>query len=222
MQERSTPERSVFGILRWIRRLYEWVEQLAAGRHAVWALFLLAAAESIVFPIPVDVLLIALCVGRPKRSFYFAAVCTVGSVLGALGGYALGFWMWYEGGGTVPVEFSSLAHFFFQTIPGFTVERFEQVQQLYNRYDFWAIFAAGFTPLPYKLFTVTAGVFQLHLATFLLASVFSRAARFFLVGGLFFAFGRPIKSFVDRYLEALAITFTLLLIGGFLAVEYVL
>lgn len=222
MQERSTSERSPLSILRWIRRLYEWVEQLAGSRHAVWALFLLAAAESVVFPIPVDVLLIALCVGRPKRSFYFAAVCTVGSVLGALGGYALGFWMWYEGGGAVPPEFSELALFFFQTVPGFTVERFNHVQLLYNQYDFWAIFAAGFTPLPYKLFTVTAGVFQLNLATFLIASVISRAARFFLVGGLFFAFGRTIKTFVDRYLELLAVGFMLLLIGGFVAVEYLL
>ena len=221
MQERSTSERSGAGVSNWIRRLYAWVEQLADKPHAVRALFLLAAAESIVFPIPVDVLLIALCVGRPKRSFYFAAVCTVGSVLGALGGYALGFWMWYEGG-PAAAEFSELAHFFFQTIPGFTVERFQHVQQLYNQYDFWAIFAAGFTPLPYKLFTVTAGVFQLNVVTFALASLVSRAARFFLVGGLFFAFGRPIKSFIDRYLELLAVGFTVLLIGGFLAVEYLL
>ncbi len=221
MPERSTSERSYLGVSGWIRGLYEWVEQLADNRHAVRALFLLAVAESIFFPIPVDVLLIALCVGLPKRSFYFAAVCTAGSVLGALGGYALGFWMWYETG-TGASEFSQLAQFFFTTIPGFTVEQFQHVQQLYNQYDFWAIFAAGFTPLPYKLFTVTAGVFQLNIVTFLLASVVSRAARFFLVGGLFYAFGRPIKSFIDRYLELLAIAFTVLLVGGFLAVEYLL
>lgn len=221
MKERSAPERAYTGVLGWIRRLYEWVEDLAGKRHAVRALFLLAAAESIVFPIPADVLLIALCVGRPKRSFYFAAVCTLGSVLGAIVGYSLGYWMWYEGGGGA-VEFSAVAEFFFRVIPGFTVEQFENVRQLYNQYDFWAIFAAGFTPLPYKLFTVTAGVFQLNIATFLLASLVSRAARFFLVGGLFFVFGRTIKSFVDRYLEPLAVAFTILLIGGFVAVKYLL
>lgn len=213
----------------WMRRLYDWTEHLAESRYSLYVLVLVAAAESIVFPIPVDVLLVALCVGRPRRSLLFAGLCTVGSVAGAVGGYAIGYWMWYAGGAAAggagaalasSPEFSGLARFFFETVPGFTEERFFRVQELYRQYEFWAIFAAGFTPLPYKVFTVTAGVFNLPVYTFLLASLLSRAARFFLVGGLFRWFGAPIKSFVDRYLEALSVTFLVLLVGGFLVLKY--
>lgn len=214
----------------WIRRLYDWTEDLADSRYSLYLLVAIAAAESIIFPIPADVLLIALCVGRPKKSLLFAGLCTIGSVGGAIGGYAIGHWMWYAAGGAAgagtamggAAEFSALAQFFFDTVPGFTEERFFRVQDLYRRYEFWAIFTAGFTPLPYKVFTVTAGVFALPVHTFLLASLLSRAGRFFLVGGLFRWFGPQIKIFVDRYLEVLSVVFVILLVGGFVVLKYLL
>lgn len=201
-----------------MRRLQAWVEGLADGAHAAWTLFIMAVAESIFFPIPVDVLLIALCVSLPPKSFRFAAICTVGSVLGGFFGYQIGSFLWYDGAG----QFSRLAVFFLDVIPGFTESTFEAVQGLYREYDFVAVFAAGFTPLPYKVFTVTAGVFDISLPVFLLASVASRAARFFLVGALFYYFGAPIKRFIDQYLEMLSIAFLLLLIAGFVLLKYVL
>ena len=225
------------GLFGWVRWLYDWTEDLARSRYSLYLLVIVAAAESIFFPIPVDVLLIALCVGRPRRSLFFAGLCTIGSVAGAVGGYAIGYWMWYATGtaaaaagaagsaaahGAATPEFSSIAQFFFETVPGFSEERFFRVQELYRQYEFWAIFTAGFTPLPYKVFTVTAGVFSLPLHTFLIASLLSRAGRFFLVGGLFMAFGARIKSFVDRYLEALSVAFVVLLIGGFVVLKYIL
>lgn len=207
------------GIFGLMRRLQAWVEGLAGKPYAVPALFALAAAESIFFPIPVDVLLIAICVSRPASSLRYATICTIGSVLGGIVGFGIGWWLWYESGGP---GFSGLAHFFFDTVPGFTVESFGKVQQLYQDYDFLAIFAAGFTPLPYKVFTITAGVFKLSFPVFLLASVLSRGARFFLVAALFYFFGEPIKRFIDKYLEILSVAFLVLLIGGFVVLKYVL
>lgn len=178
----------------------------------------MAVAEAIFFPIPVDALLIAICVSRPASSFRFALICTIGSVLGGLVGYGVGSWLWYDLG---TGEFSSLANFFFNVIPGFTHHAFDRVQQLYQEYDFLAIFAAGFTPLPYKVFTITAGVFKIDVPVFVLASILSRAGRFFLVGGLFYFFGEPIRRFIDKYLEALSVGFLVLLIGGFIVLKYV-
>ncbi len=213
--------RSYSGPAGWLYWLKDWVEGLAAKRHAVALLFVLAAAESVFFPIPVDVLLIALCVSLPRRSFWFAAVCTAGSVLGAFGGYAIGYFLWYHGAGDAQT-YSGLAQFFYDHVPGFTEANFEAVAAKYRELGFWAIFAGGFTPLPYKLFTITAGIVQLNLATFFLASLVSRAARFFLVGALFFFFGRPIKAFIDRYLGWLTIAFVVLLVGGFVLLKYAL
>jgi len=207
------------GPFGFVRRIQAWVEHLAEKPYAVPALFGMAVAESIFFPIPVDALLIAICVSRPKLSFRYAAITTIGSVIGGIVGFGLGAWLWYESGTDT---FSGWALFFFDTIPGFSEEAFAKVQSLYREYDFLAIFAAGFTPLPYKVFTIAAGVFKISFPVFVLASVASRAGRFFLVGGLFYFFGESIKQFIDRYLEPLAIAFLLLLIAGFLALKYLM
>jgi len=200
----------------------DWVEGLAEKRSAVGILFGLAFIESIFFPIPVDVLLIALCVSASTRSDWSAAVCTAGSVLGAFGGYAVGYWLWYEANGTDVQAYSGLATFFFDNIPGFTEANFEAVASKYRELGFWAIFTGGFTPLPYKVFTISAGLVQLNLVTFFVASAISRGLRFFLVATLFYLFGKPIKAFIDKYLGWLTIAFVILLIGGFFALEYVL
>lgn len=214
-----TPPKAYKGPFGWLYRMKDWVEGFAAKRHAKTALFLIAAAESIFFPIPVDALLIALCVSYPLRSYAFALICTLGSLAGAGVGYALGFFLWYEVTAAGP-QFSAFAQFFFNNIPGFTTAVFERVGQMYRDYDFWAIFIAGFTPLPYKVFTISAGVFQLNLPMFFLASAISRAARFFLVASLFYFFGVPIKAFIDKYLGWLTILFVVLLAGGFVLLRY--
>lgn len=216
-----TPERRYTGPAGWLYRLKDWMEGLAKKRHAVTFLFILAVCESIFFPIPVDVLLIALCVLLPARSFWFATVCTVGSVLGAFGGYAIGHWLWYTGPPGAE-SFSALAAFFFNHVPGFTETAFEALREKYLAYDFWIVFTGGFTPLPFKLFTISAGVFNLSLPGFILASIVSRGGRFFLVAALFHFFGAPIKAFIDRYLGWLTIAFVILLVGGFVALKYVL
>jgi membrane protein YqaA with SNARE-associated domain len=115
-----------------------------------------------------------------------------------------------------------LQDWFFAYVPGVDAAAFARVQGLYDRYDFWAVFLAGLTPIPYKVFTLSAGVFSVNFGVFVLASVLSRGLRFFLVAGLIYRFGRPIASFIDRYFDLLAVAFGVLLVAGFLVIEFVL
>lgn len=199
-----------------IKRLYDWMLSWGDSRWGALALFLFAFAESSFFPIPPDVLLIALCLGAVKRSFRFAAICTAGSILGAMLGYSIGFFAWQTTAG----EYTALAEFFFAHV--FSVEAFEKVGGLYDQYNFWIVFTAGFTPLPYKIFTISGGLFHINLPMFVLASIISRGLRFFLIGGLIWKFGAPIKGFIDKYFNLLAVAFTVLLVGSFFLLGYVL
>lgn len=194
-----------------LRRAYDWVLSWAGTRYGAVALLVLAMAESSFFPIPPDPLLIALALGLPARAFYFAALCTVGSVIGGIAGYAIGWAVW-----------AAVGDFFFAHVPGVTPEAFARVATLYDRWDFVAIFAAGFTPIPYKVFTLSAGVFQISFPVFVLASTLSRGARFFLVAGFIYFFGPGIQGFIDRHFDRLAWLFLVLLIGGFLVIEFLL
>jgi membrane protein YqaA with SNARE-associated domain len=192
-----------------MRRLYNWVLNWADSPYSVTALFLLAFTESVFFPVPPDVLLIALALGAAGKAFRYALICTVGSVSGAMVGYALGSFIWVGPEG----EFSQVALFFFNNIPGFSEGLFNNIKSLFNNYDFWVIFTAGFTPIPYKVFTISAGVFDLNILMFLIASLVSRGARFFLVAWLIWRFGPGIKSFIEKYLNWLAIGITVGIIG---------
>jgi membrane protein YqaA with SNARE-associated domain len=199
--------------MKWFRRLYDWVLHWADTPYGTPALGILAFAEASFFPVPPDPLLMALALSKPKRAFYYAAVCAACSVVGGLFGYAIGYFAW-----------NAVGDFFFNYLGpiGFTPENFSTVQGKYEANAFLAIFAAGFTPIPYKVFTVAAGVFSISLAPFFLASVLSRSARFFTVAGLIFLFGPPIKRFIDRYFNLLTLLFFVLLVGGFLVVKYLM
>ena len=194
-----------------LRRLYDWVLHWAETPYGAPALFGLALAESSFFPIPPDPLLIALCLGAPALSLRFAANATLASVIGGVVGYGLGAGAWHL-----------LQDWFFAYVPGVSAESFARVQGLYDRYDFWAVFFAGLTPIPYKVFTLSAGVFSINFAVFVVASVLSRGLRFFMLAGLIFYFGEPITKFIDRYFNLLAWAFGFLLVGGFVVIELVL
>ena len=202
--------------MTWVRKIYDWVLHWADTPYGPMALFVLAFAEASFFPIPPDALLIALVLGSQVKAFKFAINCTIGSVAGALLGYAIGYFVWWSG----TDQFSSFAYFFFDNVPGFTESIFYKVQGLYEEWDFWIIFTAGFTPIPYKVFTISSGAFKISLPMFIIASVISRAARFFLVAFLIWKFGPQIKTFIDKYFNWLAIAFTVLLVGGFVAIKY--
>lgn len=197
-----------------VRRCYDWVLGWSQSRWGALALFILALAESSFFPVPPDVLLIALCLGCVGKSFGYAAICTLGSIIGAMGGYTIGYFLWQNTYG----EFTSIAMFFFNHV--FSVEAFENVKALFEKYNFWIMFTAGFTPIPYKLFTIAGGVFHINFPMFIIASIVSRGLRFFLIGYLIWRFGSPIKTFIDKYFNLLAIAFTVLLIGSFVLIKY--
>lgn len=190
-----------------IRRLYNWTIGWADRPGGAWALFLIAFVESSFFPIPPDVLLLALCVGAPKRSFRFALICSLGSVLGGMAGYAIGWGAWHAVKGMfIPYVFSQ--------------ELFDKVQHLYQGNAFLAILTAAFTPIPYKVFTVAAGVFEVNFWTLVSASIVGRSARFFLVAGVIFAFGPTVKRLIEKYFDWFAWALLALGIAGFLAVKY--
>lgn len=189
-----------------LRGLYDWVLHWAATPYGTWALFLLALSESSFFPIPPDILLIALAVAIPEKSFKYALICSVGSVLGGCLGYLIG-WQFMTSIGERIISFYGLN------------QKVAYIAELYSAYDAWAIGIAGFTPIPYKVFTISAGAFEINFWVFLLASIVSRSARFFLVGGLIYIFGSQIKSFIDRYFDLLAIAFTVLLVVGFVIIK---
>jgi len=192
-----------------LRRLYDWVLHWAETPYGSWALFLLALAESSFFPVPPDVLLIALAISIPARSFRYALICSVGSLLGGVIGYLIGY------------QFMDLIGMKIVEFYGFT-QQYAAVGDLYDRYNAWAVGIAGFTPIPYKVFTISAGAFKINFIVFFIASAISRSARFFLVGWLIHAFGPEIRLFIDRYFNLLAIVFVVLLIGGFIVIKYIL
>ncbi|NQT80821.1 MAG: DedA family protein [Candidatus Aminicenantes bacterium] len=194
--------------MKLLRKLYNWVLHWAETPYGLLALFLLALAESSFFPIPPDPLLIALCLGAIKKSWRFALYASIASIIGGMIGYFIGFGIW-----------QSVDSFFFKYIPGFTESLFEQVTANFNKYGFWYVFVAGFTPIPYKVFTIASGVFKLNFFLFLFASTISRSLRFFAVAALFRKFGPEIKSFIDKYFNLFAILFFLLLLGGFLLIK---
>ncbi|NQT69503.1 MAG: DedA family protein [Desulfobacteraceae bacterium] len=192
-----------------LRRLYDWVLSWAETPYGTWALFLLAFCESSFFPIPPDILLIALAVAVPKRSLKYALICSAGSVLGGCFGYLIG-WQFMASIGSPIVDFYGLG------------EKVEYIGALYNKYDAWAVGVAGFTPIPYKVFTIAAGVFKINFSVFVLTSLVSRSARFFIVGGLIYIFGSKIKGFIEKYFNILAVAFTVLLVLGFVVIKYLL
>lgn len=191
-----------------LKNLYKWVLKWADTPYGAWALFILAFSESSFFPIPPDVLLIALAVGKPKKALKFAVICSVGSVLGGILGYLIG-WQFMAVVGHKIIAFYGLT------------EKVATIASLYNQYNAWAVGIAGFTPIPYKVFTITAGAFRINFLIFLLASTVSRSARFFLVGGLIFMFGPRIQVFIDKYFNLLAIAFTVLLVASFFLIKLI-
>ena len=189
--------------MEWIKGLYHWVVAWAASPFGIYALFGIAFAESSFFPIPPDVLLIAMCVSTPELSFWFALICSFGSVFGGVFGYFIGL----KGGLPILKKFVK-------------EEKIRLVHRYFEKYEAWAIGIAGFTPIPYKVFTISAGVFYIPFLKFVVVSFFSRAARFFLVAALFYFYGGPIKAFIEKYFNLLSILFVVLLIGGFFFVKW--
>lgn len=210
--------------LNWMRSLYDWVLKWSESKYGLWALFGIAVAESSFFPVPPDALLIALCMGNHKKWLKFAVVCSIGSVIGGAIGYLIGHYAFnFIGEKMISITAS---------ISGTSPETLlEQAQYWFNEKEMfgmkvgaWAVGIAGFTPIPYKVFTIAAGFFQMSFIPFIVASMISRSLRFLVVGGiiglLYKKYGPRIQEFIDKYFNALAIAFVILLVLGFMSIKW--
>lgn len=188
-----------------LRALYSWTMSLADHPRALWALAAVSFAESSIFPIPPDILMIPMILANPRRAWLIAGVCTVASVLGALLGYVIGAVLFDSIGQPVLAFYGKEAYF-------------TEFATQYNAYGAWAVLIAGITPFPFKVITIASGVTGLSLPIFVVSSILARALRFFIVAGLLWKFGDPIRSFIEKRLGLVFIVFVLLLLGGFAVV----
>ncbi len=195
-----------FGLLK---RLYLWVLSWAESKYSTYALAVLAFIESSFFPIPPDVLQISLSISKPKQSYWYAFIALCFSVLGGILGYFIGLWL-FESVGQVII--SSLGY----------EQYFAQVGEWYKANAFLAIFAAALTPIPYKVFTIAAGVWQVGLFPLVAASIVGRGLRFFVVATLTYFFGERVKGFIDKYFNWLSVGLLVLVIVGYLGVKYLI
>jgi membrane protein YqaA with SNARE-associated domain len=190
-----------------LQRLYDWTMSAAAHRHAPATLFGVSFVESSFFPIPPDVMLVPMVLAQREKAWWFAAIATLGSVVGGIFGYAIGYFL-FELIGQPILNFYGLT------------ESFSQFASRYNDYGAWIVFIAGVTPFPYKVITIASGATQLNFLIFMVASLLARGLRFFLVAGLLYWFGRPVRDFIEQRLGLVTTIFTLLLVGGFIVIKY--
>jgi membrane protein YqaA with SNARE-associated domain len=188
----------VGGVTGLKEKLFAWIDSLALLPYPGLWLFLLAFAESSFFPIPPDVLLVTLGVATPERAIWYGFLCSAGSILGGIAGYAIGLY----GGRPLLYRF-------------FKENKIHAVEKLYDRYNAWATGIAGLTPIPYKVFTIAGGAFKINFKVFVLASAVSRSLRFMAEGVLLYFFGSSIRDFLFKWFNWVSIAFVVLLVGGF-------
>ena len=191
-----------------IKKLYNWTISLASHPFAIGFLAVIAFLESSIFPIPPDVLLIALVLASRDKAWIMASVCTVFSVIGGLFGYIIGFFLFTSIGDPI-LEFYGYQ------------DHFSRFKSFYNDWGAWIVFAGGFTPIPYKVITIASGAVHLNLITFLVASIVSRGMRFFLVSTLLWYFGPPVRKIIEKNLNFFAILCFAILLLGFIVIRYV-
>jgi membrane protein YqaA with SNARE-associated domain len=191
-----------------MRRLYDWMMAKARDERAPHALFWVSFIESSFFPIPPDVMLIPMVIANRAKAWFYATVATIGSVVGGVAGYAIGFFFFEQIGRPI-LEFYGKA------------ESFGEFTSWFNEWGVWILIIKGMTPFPYKVLTITAGVTHMPVIEFMAASIIARAMRFYLVAGLLYFFGEPIREFIEKRLTLVTTVFVVLLVLGFVAIKYV-
>lgn len=190
-----------------LRKLYDWVFSLARHRHATPALGAVAFAESSFFPVPPDAMLAPMVLAKPDRAYFYAFVCSLASVLGGLLGYMIGYFL-------EPLGMWLLAALG-------KAGTFETSKAMFQQHGAWVILIKGLTPIPYKLITISAGIFRFNLALFVVLSVLTRGLRFFLVAYVLKRWGAPMLAVVEKRLALFTVLFVVLLVGGLLAVQFI-
>ena len=190
-----------------MKALYDWCMRIVSGKYALPALCAVSFIESSFFPIPPDLFLIPLILANRTKAFRIAFWTTVFSVLGGLFGYAIGYYL-YNSIGVAILDFFNYR------------EKFEEFRHMYNNWGAWIVFGAGITPFPYKIITIASGTTHLNLIVFIIASIIARGLRFFLIAGLLWKYGEPMKTYIEKNLGWLSIVFFVLLIGGFFLIKF--
>jgi len=191
-----------------LRRIYDWTMRMAADKRAPWALAAVSFIESSFFPIPPDVMLVPMVLSRREKAWWYATIATVASVIGGLFGYAIGYYL-YDAVGLPILKFYGREH------------ALDSFMTFVHEYGVPAVIIKGMTPIPYKVVTIAAGVGQMNLLAFIGASIVARAMRFYLLAGLLYFFGEPIRAFIETRLALVTTAFVVLLVGGFIAVSYI-
>ena len=192
-----------------LRRMYDWTMRLAARPNALPALGVVSFIESSFFPIPPDAMMLPMVLARPDRAWTIALVATVTSVVGGIAGYAIGYYL-FETIGRSVIELYGYQN------------GFEAFRAAYAEWGLWIILVKGMTPIPYKIVTIASGAAAFDFPLFVVASIVTRGARFFLVAALLKYFGPPIREFVERRLTIVTTVFVVCLVGGFVAVKYLI
>lgn len=190
-----------------LRRLYDWTLTLSARPSATWALAIISFAESSIFPIPPDVILIPMSLARPQRAFFYATVCTVASVLGGLVGYAIGALL-YDTVGRFLIDLYGYG------------QKAEAFRAAYAEWGHWIILLKGVTPIPYKIVTITSGFAGYDLFWFTVLSILTRGARFYVLAALLYMWGEPARAFIERRLGLFAFLFAVVFFGGIYAATW--
>lgn len=191
-----------------LRGLYTWTMRMAASKEAPWALAVVSFVESSFFPIPPDVMLIPMVLSERQKAWWYATIATIASVLGGILGYAIGYYL-YDAVGLPILRFYGREH------------ALDSFMTFVQEYGVPAVIIKGMTPIPYKVVTIAAGVGKMNFLAFLGASIVARAMRFYLVAGLLYVFGEPIRAFIEQRLALVTTVFIVLLVGGFVAVRYI-
>jgi membrane protein YqaA with SNARE-associated domain len=190
-----------------MKKIYDWMMRLAAGPKAPYALAAVSFAESSFFPIPPDVMLVPMVLANRAKAWWYATLATITSVIGGAAGYAIGYFLFVAVG-------QPILKFYGHT------GSLDQVFSWFNDWGVWILIVKGMTPFPYKVLTILAGAAKMDLISFMLASVVARSMRFFLVAGLLYHYGEPIREFIEKRLTLLTTVFVILLVGGFVAIKY--
>jgi len=190
-----------------LKRLYDWTIRLSESPRAPYALGAVSFAESSFFPIPPDVMLLPMAMAKPQKAWFYAAICTITSVLGGILGYAIGALL-YDSVGQWLIKFYGLG------------DKLDGFRALYQQYGHWIILIKGFTPIPYKLVTIASGLAAYDFFWFVVLSIITRGARFFFLAGILNRYGVPLRRFIEENLALVAIGLLVAIVGGFYAVKF--
>jgi membrane protein YqaA with SNARE-associated domain len=185
----------------WFKKIYFWCLQWSGTKWSVWALFICAFADASFLPLPTPMFFLSLALLNVKKVYKYALSATLGTFFGALGGYSIGHFAWLNMHG----EFTGLAQFLFNNVPGFSVSLFISIQALFNQWNFWILFVASLIPLPYKIFSISSGVFDINVFIFSLATLASQGIKFYLLGLLIINIGPEVKKLFEFKLKYVVI-----------------